>query len=145
VNVFYDQHRRRKTEMPKRIVAAAGFVAALFCFAHAAKAQQTKGKAVLVVQTCVLQHTVRVLVCSQPEPNSNEPELRILLACNQDNAPACIQPFAGTEGYMEDLDPNLLYEGHNVRVEWLDGSDGTHNVVGAYQVQSSSVEKCEVR
>ena len=109
----------------------------------AASAQQTKGKMVKVAQTIMKEHTVHVLVCTRPGPQDSEPRLRIILACRQD-APRCVQPFAGSEGYMEDLDPDSIYEGHNVRVEWLDGKDGTQNVVGAYQVQSSSVEKCEV-
>jgi hypothetical protein len=46
---------------------------------------------------------------------------------------------------MEELDPDSMYEGQNVRVEWLDGEDGKHNVVGVYGVQDSSAEKCEVK
>jgi hypothetical protein len=74
--------------MPKRILAVIAFS---LCFSGPVGAQQSKGKLVVVAQTHVLQHTVHVLVCSRPEPNTPEPELRILLACNQDNAPACLQ------------------------------------------------------
>jgi hypothetical protein len=109
-----------------------------------ASAQQTKGKMVKVAQADMRPHTVHLLVCTRPGPQDSEPQLRIMLACRQDDAPNCVQPFAGSQGYMEDLDPDSIYEGHNVRVEWLDGKDGTRNVVGAYQVQSSSAEKCEV-
>ena len=56
-----------------------------------------------------------------------------------------MQPFAARQGYLEDLDDDSVYVGQNVRVEWLDGKDGSRNVVGVYQVQSSSAETCEVR
>lgn len=95
--------------------------------------------------TTMHQHTVHVLICTLPEAQHREPQLRIVLSCSQDKAPNCVQPYADSTGYMEDLNPDLIYEGHNVRVEWLDGSDGSRNVVGAYQVQSTSVEKCEVK
>lgn len=119
--------------------------ALLLSAACATFAQRTGAKLVKVTETDMRDHTVHVLVCSIPAPKDSDPPLRILLACTQNSAPSCVQPFASALGIMEDLDADFLYEGHNVRVEWLDGGDGSHNVVGVYQVQSSSVEKCEVR
>ena len=107
-------------------------------------AQQDRGKLVKAAQSDMHGHNVHVLVCTVPGPRDTEPELRVMLACSHEG-PHCVQPFAGSMGVMEDLDPDLIYEGHNVRVEWLDDRGGTQNVVGAYQVQSSSAEKCEVK
>lgn len=117
----------------------------LLSFLAQAAAQLRGGTVVKAAQTTMRQHTVHVLVCTLPDPQSREPQLRIILACNQEKASNCVQPLAGSTGYMEDLEADLIYEGHNVRVEWLDGADGSRNAVGAYQLKSSSAEKCEVK
>jgi len=117
----------------------------LLSAALSSNAQKSRGTVVKAAQTATRLHLVHVLVCTQPGARDPGPQLRVVLVCNENGGPNCVQPFAGTAGYMEDLDRDLVYEGHNVRVEWLDGGDGTHNQVGAYQVQSTSAEKCDVK
>jgi len=47
--------------------------------------------------------------------------------------PGCIAASPDDVGVMEDVDLEQ-YKGRNVRVEYLDGGDGSHNRVGIYQV-----------
>ena len=56
----------------------------------------------------------------------------IVLHCAS-KMPGCVAASPDDVGLMEDIsDP--VYKGRNVRVEYLDGGDGSHNIIGIYQL-----------